>query len=606
MIPYTTVGSNTSVAPSPTGGMTGQENFLTSFSSFMYGSDPDGKILLDGGKPVWESKSGLLWIESAVAYNSNRPAGYWMVNTGNPTRDAIATIAMNELGFDNFKRVVEYRQDGRYIAMAREAAFGTLELALGITGLGKLGQAAIRTPKAFKAARAVAGQSRGAAGTPTGRFGPGGGRFGANQPGGFLDRSRTALFGGQYVDPNVLNKAGNPTLRTRPNAFKAVAQRYRDHGLGIRGSEGLVRGTVRSTAKAIKSGLRAAFPKGKVGGRLGALAIPAAIAGIGTARMNRGNQSVAGEEGGGFDGDDIFDGINMQLAEATAGAQRDSNAIQQQYNAIFRELQGMYNLSETEQEKERLRFILADIEAQRDAGLRAIASGYAETAGKIRERAVLSQQETKDRSDRYSNELSQYARQTEQRLIDQQAAQVAGNRGLGIGSGVNPMNEFVGLMNMMPAVQQQYTQRMGDINSEAIQFLADTVSGQGLAQQADLQRLAAATRSGSIASHQGAVNDRIAREQAEMRDALMRLSMAGLSAAQSQQQQQPKGIDGVALREYLASLGNAGYSDKAVSNYLSPIIGRPLTPDEMAVAQYERSRIPMTAVPGAATNPLGP
>lgn len=595
MIPYTTVGTNTSAASTPNGGMTGQENFLTSFSAFMYGSDPDGKILLDGGKPVWESESGLLWIESAVAYNSNRPAGYWMVNTGNPTRDAIATIAMNELGFDNFKRVVEYRQDGRYIAMAREAAFGTLELALGLTGLGKLGQAAFRAPKAFKAARAVAGQSRGAAG-----------RFGGNQPGGFLNRTRTALLGGQYVDPNVLNRAGNPTLRTRPNAFRVVAQRYKDHGLGIRGSEGVIRGTVRSTARALKSGLRAGFPKGKVGGRLGLLAVPAAIVGIGSSRMARGEG--LGEEAGQADGsgsDDIFDGINTQLAEATAGAQQDSSAIQQQYNAIFRELQGMYNLSETEEEKERLRFMLADIEAQRDAGLRAIASGYAETTGKIRERAVLSQKESQERAGRYSDELSQYARQTEQRLIDQQAAQVAGNRGLGIGAGVNPMNEFVGLMNTMPAVQQQYTQRMGDINSEAIQFLADTVSGQGLAQQGDLQRLAAATRSGTIANHQQAVGDRVAKEQAEMRDALMRLSSAGLSAAQSQQQQRSSGIDGVALREYLASLGNAGYSDKAVSNYLSPLIGRQLTPDEMAVAQYERSRIPMTAVPGAATNPLG-
>lgn len=592
MIPYTTI-TGESRAEAPGGqGMTGQENFLTSFSSFMYGSDPEGKILLKGDKPVWESESGMLWIEDAVAYNSNRPAGYWMVNTGNPTRDAIATIAMNELGFDNFKRVVEYRKDGRYIAMAREAAYGTLELALGLTGVAKLGQAALRSPKAFKAARAVAGQSRVARG-----------RFGVNQPGGFINRSRTALFGGQFANTRALNQAGNPTMQTRPNAFRAIAERYKNHG--IKGSfkkDGVIGGTVRSTARAIASGARAAFPKGKVGGRLGLLGVPLAIGAIGTSRMNRAD-ATEGEQGGDVeDNDDIFNGL---LAEATASAQQDSSGIQEQYNAIFRELQGMYNLSETDEEKERLRFMLADIEAQRDAGLQAIAQGYAETAGKIKERAVLSQKETQERSQRYSDELSGYAQQTEQRLIDQQAAQVAGNRGLGIGAGVNPTNEFVGLMNTMAPTQQRYTQRMGDINSEAMQFMADTVESQGLAQQGDLQRLAAATRSGSIANHQKSVGDRIAREQAEMRNALMSLSMAGLSASQSAQQQNSSNIDGVALREYLASLGASGYSDKAVSNYLAPLVGRQLTPDELAVAQYERARIPMTSVPGAATNPLG-
>lgn len=592
MIPYTTITGESRVAPSASGGMTGQENFLTSFSSFMYGSDPEGKILLKGNKPVWESESGVLWIEDAVAYNSNRPAGYWMVNTGNPTRDAIATIAMNELGFDNFKRVVEYRKDGRYIAMAREAAYGTLELALGLTGVAKIGQAALRSPKAFKAARAVAGQSRVARG-----------RFGPNQPGGFINRSRTALLGGQYANPRALNEAGNPMMQTRPNAFRAVVDRYKNHGIkGSLKKDGVIGGTVRSTARAIASGTRAAFPKGKVGGRLGLLGVPLAIAAIGTSRMNRAGATEGSEATSATDNDDIFNGL---LADATASAQQDSDGIQGQYNAIFRELQGMYNLSETEEEKERLRFMLADIEAQRDAGLQAIAQGYAETAGKIRERAVLSQKETQERSQRYSNELSGYAQQTEQRFIDQQAAQVAANRGLGIGAGVNPMNEFVGLMNAMPAAQQQYTQRMGDINSEAMQFMADTVGAQGLAQQGDLQRLAAATRSGSIANHQKSVGDRIAREQAEMRSALMSLSMAGVSASQSARQQNSSNLDGVALREYLASLGASGYSDKAVSNYLGRLVGRQLTPDELAVARYERARIPMTSVPGAATNPLG-
>lgn len=589
-------------SPSPAQETTaGQENFLTSFVSFMYGSDAEGRIILQDGEPIWRSATGMTWIEPAVAYNSNRPAGYFMVNTGDPTRDAIMTIVVNEVGVDNFRRAADYVGDQRYIAAAREFAFGVAEAGLMLTGGGKLIQAIPRIPRGFKAARAAAGQRRVA------------NKFTPNQPGGFLNRSRTALFGGQYVDPagpvgrartrfvngQRVTTPGGPIVQTRPNALAAVAQRYRNDGF----FKGVVGGTVRSTAKAIRSGVGAAFPKGRRLGRASLIAAPLAIMGIGTSRMNQAQAEAAeGVDAGPGGGDDsIFDNINTELAEATANAQQNSAGIQAQYNAIFRELQGMYNLAETEEEKERLRFMLADIEAQRDAGLEAIATGYADTAGKIRERAVRTQAEGQERAQMYSDQLTQQAEAAQQRLIDQQAAQVAANRGLGLGTS-NPMNEWIGFMNTLPAIQQQYTGRMADITAEGQQWMADTLGAQSLAQQGDLQRLAAATRSGTIASHQQQVGDRIAREQAEMRDALMRLSMAGLSASQTQTQ----GLDGLALREYLASLGASAYSDSAVTNYLSPLIGRQLTPDEMAIAQYERSRIPMTSVPDAAGIPVGP
>ena len=601
IVPSARVGGSQAPAAAPDNrGLSGDENFLTSFVAFAYGSDPEGRIVLDGGEPIWRSQSGRVWIESAVAFNSNRPAGYWMVNTGNPTRDAIATIAMNELGFDNFRRMVDYKQDGRYMAMAREAGFGTLELALGITGVGKFGQALVRAPKAFRTARMVAGQRRI------------GNKFTQNQPGGFLNRTRTALFGGQYVDPKGpvgkprtkwvngqrVTTPGGPIVQTRPNAFAAVAQRYKDAGGGLKGVAGAVKGTVRSTARAIASGAGAAFPKGKRAGRLGLLAAPLAIAGIGASRMRAGAQEeaqAATENQGGAGDDSIFEA----LAEAAANAQQSTAGIQAQYNNIFRELQSMYNLAETEMEKERLRFMLADIEAQRDAGLQAIATGYADTAGRIRERAVKTQAEGQERAGQYADQLSGYAGQSEQRMIDQQAMQVAANRGLGIGAGVDPMNEWNRFQNVLPDIQRQYTGRMADITSEGINWMADTVDAQGLAQQAELQRLAASTRSGTIASHQAAVASRIAREQAEQRDALMRLRMAGLSGAGS-----PDYLEGAKLWEHLLTLGASGYSDQAVSSLAPLFAGRALSPTELAAVQYERSRIPMSSVPGAATNPL--
>jgi len=584
--------------------MDGKENFLTSFAAYAYGSDADGKIILDGKGPVWESQSGAVWVESAVAFDTDEPAGYWMVNTGNPTRDAIATIAMNELGADNFKRAADKFGDGNYISAAREALFGVAELGLSLTGIGKLGQATVRAPRAFKAARAVAGQSRGARGMATGRFGAGAGRFGTNQPGGFLNRTRTALFGGQYVDPKVLNRAGNAALQTRPNAYKAVVNRYRQHGLGIRGSQGLIRGTVRSTAKAIRSGTRAAFPKGKALGRLGLLAYPATILGLGMSRlMNDEPEAGLTPEERAAQADDVFANVNNEIANATASAQRDTAGIQQQYNNIFRELQKMYNLSETEEEKDRLRFMLADIEAQRDAGLQAISEGYSNTVGNIQARAVKTRAETTERANRYKAELQQNKDQSLQRMIDQQAAQVAGARGLGSAAGQSPENEWVQLMSQYPGIQQRYTQRMGDISAEGIDWLADTTASQGLAQQADLQRLAASTRSAVIAQQQRQVANRINAEREALRDSYLRLGMAG--AAASQQNVTPL-IDDLALREQIGQLGGINYSDRAIKNYFEPVVGRQLTPSELAVGAYEREQYLARQAAAAANQPVIP
>lgn len=582
------------------------ENFLTSYAAFAYGSDGEGKILLtDSGQPVWESQSGMVWVEDAVAFDSNEPAGYWMVNTGNPTLDAITTIAMNEMGADNFYRVVTNFRKGDYLDAAREAMFGIAEIGLTLTGIGKAGQAAVRSPRAFKTARAVAGQRRVA------------NRFTQNMPGGFLNRSRTALFGGQYVDPSgPTNPArtvwrngqrvqipGGPALQTRPNAFRAVVDRYKNHGLGIRGSKGLIRGTVRSTAKAIRSGLAAGLPKGKRLGRLGLIGYPLAILGTGLARMNAQDEQAAAAAQPTTDADSVFDGVNTQVAEATATAQRDAAGIQQQYNNLLRELQGMYNLTETDEEKERLRFMLADIEAQRDAGLQAISEGYSKTVGDIRARAVKTRAEAAERATRFSDELTLQRDMSQQRMIDQQAAQVAANRGLGTAAGADPRNEWIELMSQYPGIQQRSTQRMGDITAEGIDWLADTTSAQGLAQQADLQRLAASTRSGVIAQQQQQVANRIAREQAEMRDAMMRLGMAGIAASQTSS---APAIDSLALREQIAQLGGINYSDRAIRNYFEPVLGRQLTPSELAVGAYEREQYLGRQAAAAAGAPVQP
>lgn len=283
------------------------------------------------------------------------------------------------------------------------------------------------------------------------------------------------------------------------------------------------------------------------------------------------------------------------VATAAQDARVDVAGIQRQYQNILRELSGMYQLAETEQEKERLRYMLADIEAQRDAGLAAIESGYAKTVADIRARGVTAGAEGAQRAERYGSQIQGFATGLEGRLIDQQAAQVAANRGLGSG-GDSAMNEWVGLINSMAPAQQQYTQNMSDINVEGINWLGDVTASQGQAQAADLTRLAAATRSTGTMSHMDRVADRIERERAEQRAALMQIMMASASAQQSggqfnatqaareaeyQRALEQQGIaDAEGMRNQIWTLGlEFGYSPEQVGNF----IGRPLTPEEVKI-----------------------
>jgi hypothetical protein len=599
--PFVRVGEVTPVTPKT------QEVRPHSILAYMYSLGSDGEVLLDpAGRPLWQSENGVVWIQSATAFSSKRPAGYFMVNTGNSAKDAVATIALNEMGVDNYVRAVDALTKAldkgtkpgmeglRYYGIAaRETVFAAAEIAATVSVFGGLAKGALKSRSAYRAARAAAGQAKAGGAT----------KFGFNQPGGFLNRTKTALFGGQYVDPAVTNPArtvwrngqrvtrpGGPALQTRPNAFAAVVQRYKDHGLGIRGSQGVIRGTLRSTREAVKSGFRAILPQGQRAQRLGVAAYPASVGA--TAVMRSAGASVRtpeAPEGSQPSADSVFQGVDLdgQIGALTASANQDALGIQRQYSNLMRELQQMFQLSETEEEKDRLRFMLADIEAQKDAGLKAISDGYAQAVGAIRERATISRQQTTERADTYRGQLNQYADDSQQRMIDQQAAQVAGGRGLGTNVGMSATNEWNPLQRTLASAQGDYTQRMGDITAEGIDWMADTTGSQGLAQQADLQRMAAATRSSAIMSHQGGVANRINQERMAMNNAMLQLSMASIGAGGSSAKPALSDLD---LREYLASLGASQYTDTAVRNYLEPIIGRKLTTGELAISAFERQK----------------
>jgi hypothetical protein len=270
-------------------------------------------------------------------------------------------------------------------------------------------------------------------------------------------------------------------------------------------------------------------------------------------------------------------------AEAANQARMDIAGIEQQYNNILRELKSSYRLAETEQEKERLRFMLADIEAQRDAGLQAIAEGYEATVQSIRQRATTAREGAASRGQEYGAELNQNRDLAAQRMMLQNLQQQEQFRGLGSGS-ADPTNEWIGLMSALGPAQQQYTQRMGDITAEGIDWMADTTAGQGLAQQADLQRLAAATRSGAIMSHQQQVAARTQRE-AELQRAAMQSVMSEQARAMQSAQEFNARLAGNAqdLNSQIIALGSReGLDVPGQETYF----GRQFNPNERALGQW--------------------
>jgi hypothetical protein len=212
-----------------------------------------------------------------------------------------------------------------------------------------------------------------------------------------------------------------------------------------------------------------------------------------------------------------YSAYEESLRNAGNAASVNLSGLQQQYDQVIDELKSQYQLAETDEEKERIRYIVADVEAQREAGEKAIGEIYATKIQEIQKTAAMSREET-GRSAQAAGDVwrqgSQDLRQGAQASRDELVAQ---NRGLGIGgpsaSGADP---FVNLMSGMAPVSQNYAQRIGDIGAQAIDFMGATAQGQQGAQQADLQRLALATSSAARTQHASEIAQRIAAERLAM------------------------------------------------------------------------------------------
>lgn len=562
-------------------------NFFVRLADNWYGSADNS---VNGWNPDMPSQfAGMPFGGSA-----DEGIGYYRFSTGpgNETRDAIFTVLANNLGLDNAMRASLAREEGDWSTWAKEIAGGVTELAL----LGKSTVGAVGYKAVARGLPAVANAFRRAPVTTRGlpSLAPitsaSGGQVALRIPlqrfpqfPGFVTDTVTPLARLVPGATTTARTGPRPITQLRPgnvvDAIGNVATRF-----GNAGWSGVARRLAPSR-----------LPGGRFGAALGLVGIGSALfagrRGSPAAATAQENAAATEVETPSTTPFRVVPrsgaGTTATPEDAANKARVDIAAINQQYNNILRELRGMYQLSETDEERERLRFMLADIEAQRDAGLQAISEGYARTVGQIQEQATLAGERTAERSQRYGADLEASADRAAQRMMLQNLQQQQQFRGLGSGS-QTPVNEWIGLMSAMAPAQQLYTQRMGDISREGMEWLAQTVGAQGQAQSADLQRLAAATRSGAIARQQAEVSDRINRERELQRAAILDTMQRQAGAIQSANQFNASpagGVSQIDRANTISTLVAQGYTPEEARQYFEASGLGAWDPSEEALAR---------------------
>jgi hypothetical protein len=512
----------------------------------LYGINSDSAYIDPSGKSGFYFNSQA---PSLLGGEGDETRGYFFVNTGNRVFDAIATVAANEVGIDNAYKSFKNFQSGNYASGFKEAAFALGELGLVAFPFGKAAKVGLGgLPAVFR---------------------------GAFKPAKMRYNWKTGTS--SVVNPGGIATRAGRTARNVPSIVAADAKKFGAFGPAVSAGRGGL------------AALRLALPKGARLRRLGAVGGLASLAGLAMSRDP--NASLAGEAETGTTKTSppalVPRGSATSPEDAANNARVNIAGINQQYNNILRELRGMYQLSQTDEERERLRFMLADIEAQKDAGLQAIAEGYSQTVAQIQQQATLAGERTTERSQRYGGELEASADRAAQRMMLQNLEQQQQFRGLGSGSQA-PVNEWVGLMSAMAPAQQLYTQRMGDISREGMEWLAQTVGAQGQAQGADLQRLAGATRSGAIARQQAEVSERINRERELQRAAILQTMQQQASAVQSANQFNAGdggSVTPLSRTNTIEQLAGRGYTVPGILQYFESGNLGALDPSEQALAE---------------------
>lgn len=208
--------------------------------------------------------------------------------------------------------------------------------------------------------------------------------------------------------------------------------------------------------------------------------------------------------------------------------------ITKEYDNLINNLQGQYQLAETDAEKERLRYVLSDIEAQYNAGRDSIAQTYEQRIQNIQNLSAQSAPQYEQRAVAAGESLRSTADDLQRRLAEQYEGVANQYSGLGVGAANVPSsNEYVDFLRSFAPVQQQYMQNLGNISTEGMDWLAQSGGLEQNAQQSELMRLRAATQSGVQYQYQREVADRIQREREQLRENELQLQLRKIAAVQA-------------------------------------------------------------------------
>lgn len=210
--------------------------------------------------------------------------------------------------------------------------------------------------------------------------------------------------------------------------------------------------------------------------------------------------------------------VDSVLAQDEANRQeleQNLAAIGASYNNTVNEIKRLYNLSETEEEKELLRLQLADLEAQVKAGQEAVQTLYGEKTANLQLMASRSREQGTQAAEGVGALYSGAATDLQALQEARRAAQTERYRGLGIGA-TSLDAEYAGLLNTLAPIAQSSTQTIADIGAQGLDYLGGLSESMSAARVGELQSLGASRDAAIRQTYIENVLDRIADDRRQM------------------------------------------------------------------------------------------
>lgn len=222
---------------------------------------------------------------------------------------------------------------------------------------------------------------------------------------------------------------------------------------------------------------------------------------------------------GGNQGDSGGSDLITQDQQNRDNLDRDLLSIKSNYDGAVGQIRRLYNLSETDEEKELLRFQLADLEAQVTSGQEAVRNLYSEKTQTIQLLASRSRQQGTEAAQSAGSLYTQSADDLEALQESRRNAQTEQYRGLGIGAS-SLDSDFSGLLRTLAPIAQDSAQGISDIGSQGLDYLSALGQSMGAARQGELQSLGVSRDAAIRQSYMEKVLDRINDDRKSMNSQL--------------------------------------------------------------------------------------